>query len=139
MQLQTSPAAKANLRLSFSDRGAAVVDFVLVGLLVVTLALSVIQLALVWHVRATLIDCAAQGAQYGALANRTPADAAQRASQLAAASLAASYAQDVTADYQTLDALDVVVVTISAPLPLIGLIGPSGTLTVQGHALRELP
>ena len=49
------------------------------------------------------------------------------------------YAQDVTAGATTLDGLDVVEVEVEAPLPLVGLLGPAGTLTVRGHALVEEP
>ncbi|HRA49440.1 pilus assembly protein [Actinotalea sp.] len=113
-------------------------DFVLVGTLTTLLFASVLQLALALHVRATLVDCAAEGARYGALADRTAAQGAQRARDLIGLSLAPGFAQDVTAEVTVLDGLDVVRVEVTAPLPLLGLVGPQ-SLTVDGHALRELP
>jgi len=111
---------------------------VLVGALTTLLFAAVLQLGLVLHVRATLVDCAAEGARYGALADRSPADGAQRTRDLIALSLSPGYARDVTAEATVLDGLDVVRVEVTAPLPVLGLLGPS-TLDVDGHALRELP
>ena len=113
-------------------------DFVLVGTLTTLLFASVLQLALALHVRATLVDCAAEGARYGALADRSAAQGAQRARDLIGLSLAPGFARDVTAEVTVHDGLDVVRVEVTAPLPLLGLLGPR-TLTVDGHALRELP
>lgn len=123
---------------SGADRGSAVVDVVLVGALMTLLVASVLQLALALHVRATLVDCAAEGARYGALADRSPADGADRAADLARMSLDEAFARDVTARRTELDGLPVVEVEITAPLPVLGLLGPS-SLTVRGHALLEQP
>lgn len=120
------------------DDGSAVVDAVLVGALTTLLFASVLQLGLALHVRATLIDCAAEGARYGALADRDPGDGAARAAELIRMSLASSYAQDVSATRTELAGLPVVEVEVTAPLPLLGLLGPT-TLTVRGHALAETP
>ena len=35
--------------------------------------------------------------------------------------------------------MPVVEVTVTAPFPVVGLLGPAGTLTVSGHALVEEP
>ncbi len=35
------------------------------------------------------------------------------------------------------DGLELVEVTVSAPLPVLGLLGPSGTLTARGRAVLE--
>lgn len=133
-----SPASRAELRRpGRSDAGSAVVDFVLVGALTTMLFLAVVQLTLALHVRATLVDCAAEGARYGALRDRTPADGAERARDLIEMSLASSYADDVSASVVDVGGMAVVRVEVSAPLPVIGLLGPSGRLTVDGNALQE--
>ncbi len=111
---------------------------VLVGALVTLLFAAVLQLALALHVRATLIDCAAEGARYGALADRSPEQGAARSVQLATASLSPAFAQDVSAGRAEIDGLAVVEVEMTAPLPVLGLLGPSA-LTVRGHALAEVP
>ncbi len=70
------------------DDGSAVVDTVLVGALTTLLFASVLQLGFALHVRATLIDCAAEGARYGAMADRDPGEGAARAADLIGMSLA---------------------------------------------------
>lgn len=119
------------------DAGSAVVDVVLVGALTTVLFAGVLQLTLALHVRSTLVDCAAEGARYGALADRDPQDGAARAAELIGLSLAPRLAQDVRAERTVVDGLDVVRVEVSAPLPVLGLLGPGGRLVVDAHALRE--
>ncbi|WP_291755697.1 TadE/TadG family type IV pilus assembly protein [Cellulomonas sp. 73-92] len=119
------------------DAGAAVVDFVLVGGLLTVLFVAVVQLTLVLHVRNTLVDCAAQGARYAAAAGREPADGVARTAELAAAELSGAYARDVTATRTRVGGVDVVEVTVRAPMPVVGLLGPGGTLVVRGHAMVE--
>ena len=123
------------------DEGAAVVDFALVGALLTLLFVSVLQVALVVHVRNTLIDCAAEGARWGARADRTADDAVGRTRELVAAELSSGYAArlagGVSAKEVDRGGVLVVQVSIRAPLPVIGLIGPAGTLTVRGHAFNE--
>lgn len=111
----------------------------LVGALVTVLFVGVVQLALALHVRATLVDCAAEGARHGALAGHSPDDGAARARDLITSALAPSYADDVRAETTVVDGLPVVRVVVTAPLPVLGLLGPGGVLEVEGHALREEP
>ena len=49
-------------------------EFTLVGVLLTVLALAVVQLALALHVRNTLLDAAAEGARYAALAGSSDGD-----------------------------------------------------------------
>ncbi|OLT54348.1 TadE/TadG family type IV pilus assembly protein [Cellulosimicrobium sp. CUA-896] len=119
------------------ERGSAVVDFTLVSVLVLVLFLGVVQVALAVHVRSMIIDCAAEGARVAGRADRGPSDGVARTQELIAASLSSRYAQDVTARQSTVDGLAVVEVTVTAPLPVVGLLGPSGAVTVSGHALEE--
>ena len=55
-------------RARTSERGAAVVDFVLVLLVLLPLVIGILQLALVLHVRNTLASAAAEGARHAAVA-----------------------------------------------------------------------
>jgi len=116
-----------------------VVDFALVSGLVTLLFAGVVQVTLALHVRNTLIDCAAEGARYAALADRTPQDGVERATALIATSLSPAYADDVVARDTMLNGLPVVEVRVTAPLPVAGLVGPRGVLSVAGHALQEGP
>lgn len=118
-----------------SERGSAVVDFVLVGSLLTVIFIAIIQLALVLHVRNTLIDAAASGARYASLADRGAADAKSRTEALISMALNDSYAGNVSVDEVTHQGLETIEVNVAAPLPVIGLIGPGGVIEVSGHAV----
>lgn len=117
-----------------AERGAAVVDFVLIGALLTLLFLAIVQLTLVLHVRNTLIDAAASGARYGTLADRNDGDAKERTVQLITAALNADFARDVGTSESTFQGIRTLEVTVRAPLPVIGFIGPRALLEVKGHA-----
>jgi len=119
------------------DRGSAIVDFALLGALLVVVLLGVLQLALSLHVRNTLVASAAEGAREAAAADRDLTDGVRRARDLVQQSLPGGYAADVTAWYEIDGGLRTAVVQVRAPLPLIGLVGPTSDLTVVGHALVE--
>ncbi|BCW46142.1 TadE family protein [Arthrobacter sp. StoSoilB5] len=123
------PSAKES-----GERGSAVVDFVLVGALLTLFFMAIVQLTLVLHVRNTLIDAAASGAGYGALADRTAADAKARTSELIEMTLNGDFATDVATAETRLDGIRTLEVTVRAPIPVVGLIGPGGFMEVSGHA-----
>jgi Flp pilus assembly protein TadG len=116
------------------ERGAAVVDFALIGGLLTVIFIAIIQLTLVLHVRNTLIDAAASGARYGTLADRRPEDAVGRTEELIRGSLADSYGSDITVGTGSSNGVGTLEVVVRAPLPVIGLIGPGGVMEVRGHA-----
>ncbi|MGC5615602.1 pilus assembly protein [Georgenia sp. Z1491] len=97
-----------------------------------------LQLALLLHVRNTLIDSASEGARHGALLGSDPADGAARTADLIRAGLADSYAEDVSADVVTAGGVPLLQVRVRAPLPVVGLFGPGGELEVVGHAALEV-
>ncbi|MFC3689283.1 TadE family protein [Aquipuribacter hungaricus] len=117
-------------------RGSAAVDFVLVSALLTLMFAGVLQLSLSLHVRNTLVDAAGEGARYGALVGRDSSDAVDRTQQLIASSLSDRLADDVSASVERLDGVQTVVVTVRAPLPVLGLVGPR-TLELSGHAVDE--
>jgi Flp pilus assembly protein TadG len=92
------------------ERGAAVVDFVLVGALLTMFFVSIIQLALILHVRNTLIDAAASGARYGTLADRSADDARRRTGELIGTALNADFARDIETREVTFQGLRTLVV-----------------------------
>lgn len=116
------------------ERGAAVVDFVMVGGLLTVFFLAIIQLTLILHVRNTLIDAASSGARYGTLADRTASDAEERAVMLIGTALTPDFAQDVSTAEVTFEGFKTLEVKVRAPLPVIGFIGPQDMLEVTGHA-----
>lgn len=117
------------------DRGSAVVEFVLVGALIVVLATGLLQLAVTLHVRNILVSCASEGAHTAALADVELAEGAQRASQLAGAALGG---KEVGAVARHVDEGDValVEVTLTTSVPVLGLWG-AGTMSVSAHAIEE--
>ncbi|MCL2594351.1 MAG: pilus assembly protein [Promicromonosporaceae bacterium] len=122
-----------------AERGAAVAEFALVSTLVVLLFGAVVQVALAQHVRTLLIDAAGEGARVAARADREPQDGLAWTQELITATLPKRFAADVSAETMVFDGLPLVAVTVTAPLPLMGLLGPSGVITVTGHALKEGP
>lgn len=121
------------------DRGSAIVEFTLVGVLLTVLFLGLLQLGLALHVRNTLEASAAEGARYAANADRTPEDGAAVTRQLIRDSLADRFAADVTGGFDTADGLPTVYVEVRATLPVVGLLGPPRGIRVRGHALDEQP
>lgn len=119
------------------EQGSAVVDFVLVGGLLTMFFLAIIQLTLVLHVRNTLIDAAASGARYGTLADRSAADAEERSRALIATALNPGFAEEVSSSEVTVQGIRTLEVTVRAPMPVIGLIGPRDLLEVKGHAALQ--
>jgi Flp pilus assembly protein TadG len=120
-----------------SDDGSAVVEFVLVSILVVVLILAVVQFAMALYIRNTLISAAGEGARFAAAADRMPADGAAHTRELIKSSLPDSYADNVSAGYETVQGVPTVVVEVHASLPVFGWLGPAKTLTVSGHAMEE--
>jgi Flp pilus assembly protein TadG len=119
------------------DSGSAVVEFVLVGALFTVLTLSVLQLGLALHIRNTVLDAAAEGARFGALADNSLADGTARTRDLITTAIGPSYAADVSASYGSYLGHPSAIVTVHTPLPLIGLVGIAEGLEVQGHAAVE--
>jgi Flp pilus assembly protein TadG len=122
------------------DHGAAVVDFVLVSILLLTLFLLVFEIGVALHVRNVLVASAAEGARYGAAADRTPEEGAARARVAIAAALGSRIAGSMDCrpvPGGTVDGAPVVDIRCTGPLPVVFL--PTGplTVTVHGHALEE--
>ncbi len=113
------------------------VDFVLVGALLTVIFLAIIQLALVLHVRNTVVDAAAAGAWFGSLADRGPDDARERTQQLIAGSLSPDYARVVAVTEEDFHEVRTLKVTVRAPFPVIGLIGPNTSMEISGHAALQ--
>jgi hypothetical protein len=110
----------------------------MVGGLVVLLGMGVFQLALVLYVRNALVSDASEGARLGARAGASLDEGASRTRDLITRDLDGGYAQGVTASRRTTSAgVQVVEVTVSAPVPVVGLVGPTGVMTVTGRAFQE--
>lgn len=122
-----------------SQRGAAVVDFVLVLVVLVPMVLGIMQVALVMHVRNTLAAAAAEGARYAAAQGRTAGDGMARTRRQIDTAVAGRFAEGVSVRTVLLGGVPTVEVRVSAEVPALGLGGPGVSLTVEGHAVQEQP
>ncbi len=120
------------------DTGSAIAEFVMVAALLTVLTLSVIQLGLVLHIRNTVLDAAAEGARFAALADSSLEEGVARSRDLISTALGTDYASDVTARYGLTLGHPSTIVTVRTPLPIIGLFGLDGGLEVVGHAAMEV-
>ncbi len=120
------------------DSGTAVVDFVLVMMLLVPLVLGIGQVGLVLHVRNTLASAASEGARAAAPLGATPGDGAARTRTMIRKALADRYATDVSASWTVVEGVAGAEVVVRTDVPALGLFGPSVSLTVRGHAVREV-
>ena len=119
------------------EAGSAVVDFALVSALVVAVCVALLPLALCLHVHNPLTDAAGEGARRATLVVGTEAEAAARVVMLTDAALADGYVEDVAVSRTSIGGTPVVRTEVTAPLPVLGLLGPAGTLRVTGHAVDE--
>lgn len=129
-----APRRSAPLHRLRSDAGSAVVEFPLIAVLILVIALATMQAAVLIHTRNSLLDAAIQGAHHASLLGSSPQDGADRAEQLVAQRFGDAYDVDVQAQE---DAAGRITVQVTAAIPLVGLLGPGGTLVVAGHALDE--
>jgi hypothetical protein len=120
-----------------------VVDFVLVGVLVVALLLAVLQIAVYVHLRNVVVASAQEGARYAADADvptaagagRTLEVVGQATSSRTAAGLACTSVQEVDGSGLTL-----VVVRCTGAVPsLFAALGDLLPLAATGRAVEEAP
>ena len=120
------------------ERGAAVVDVVLILVVLVPLALGILQLGLVMHVRNTLTSAASEGARTAAELDRGMADGEARTRREIAGAVSERFARRVDARPVDLGGgVPGVEVVVRADVPPLGLFGPGVPLRVTGHAVRE--
>ena len=125
------------------QRGSAVVDFVLVGVLVVGLLLAVLQVAVYVHVGNVVVASAQEGARYAANAD-VPAEAgADRTLEVVGRATSVQTAAGLTCtSAQETDAggLVLVVVRCSGAVPsLFAALGGLLQLEATGRAVEEGP
>jgi Flp pilus assembly protein TadG len=124
-------------RVVDDDDGSSPVEFVLVGALLTVLTLAVLQLGLAVYVRNVVHDAAVEGAFHAALADTSATQGAQRTAEIISRTIGADYAQDVRARETTSLGHPAVEVTVTATLPLVGLLGAPAALEVTAHAPLE--
>lgn len=119
------------------ERGAAIVDFVLVLVVLIPVFLGILQVALVLHVRNVLTAAASEGARYAATYDRGPGDGVARTREQIIGALSASYADDVHPEPASVNGAPAVRIVVNAAVPALGLGGKTVTLTVSGTAVEE--
>lgn len=139
MQNRICAQARVLCRKLQRDTGSAVAEFVMVSALLTALTLMVMQLGLALLVRNTVLDAAAEGARFAALADNGLAQGEARTRDLIGGALGEAYAGSVEANYGEQDGYPSVSVRVVTPLPMLGLFGFERGLEVVGHAAVESP
>lgn len=121
-------------RLLADERGSAPVEFVLVGTLLTLLTLGVLQFGFAIYVRNVVHDAAVEGAYHAALADTSAAEGADRTRLVIERAVGGGYGADVTVAEDASLGSPAVRVTVTATLPLAGLLGVPRGLEVQAHA-----
>ena len=123
------------------ERGSAVVDFVMVSLLILTLLLAVLQVAVYVHVRNVVTASAQAGARYAANADVDPALGAARTVEVVARATSTRTANGLTCtsgEEADPSGLTLVVVRCTGSVPaLLASLGNLLPLEVTGRAVKE--
>lgn len=129
--------SSSSRRLGRGERGAAVVDFVMVSVLVVPLFLGILQVGLFLYVRNTITAAASEGAHFAAVLNREPGDGEARTRELIDGVVRNELIDSVEAETTDVDGQPGVLIVVKAHMPPLGLWGPGIDFTVEGHAIKE--
>jgi Flp pilus assembly protein TadG len=125
------------------DSGAAVVEFVLVGIMVIMLFMSIMQVGLYLHMRNVVVASLAEGAREAANADRSCDDGVARAHDLVRDAIGPTVADGLTFDVPAggceVTANGVVLVQVRAHGPLPLLFPPVGSVSMNAtaHAIKE--
>jgi Flp pilus assembly protein TadG len=121
------------------ERGSAPVEFALVGVLLVAVALTVLQIAFAAHIRAVAIDSAIAGAAHAALADTVDSEGVDRATELVTSGIASSLVRSVSVTSSEVAGRAIASVTIRLTVPAIGPWLAIAETEVTGRAFREVP
>ncbi len=119
-----------------SDQGSAPLQFVVALPIFVLISVTIIQLVLVLHIKATLTEAATEGARAAALAGSSPARGVARVNAALAGDISRSAVSSVTIRPRTISGTQLLETTIQARIPIMGVLG-TVNLVVRGHALAE--
>jgi Flp pilus assembly protein TadG len=123
------------------ERGSAVVDFVMVSILILTLLLAVLQVAVYVHVRNVVTASAQEGARYAANADVDSGLGAPRTVEVVARATSTQTAKGLacTSGEETdVSGLTLVVVRCTGSVPaLLASLGNLLPLEVTGRAVKE--
>ena len=124
-------------RACTDERGAAVVDFVLVLLVLLPLVLGILQLALVLHVRNTLASAASEGARFAAVAGSSAPAGQRTVHDLVDGALSEKFVRSVSVRPASVGGAPGYVAVVEAEVTLLGIGGNGVDIRVSGHAVAE--
>ena len=125
-------------RTRTDERGAAVVDFVLVLLILLPLVLGILQLALVLHVRNTLASAAAEGARHAAVAGSSGPAGQAKVEELVDGALSQDFVRSVSVLPAAVGGAAGFEAVVEADVTVLGIGGPGIHIRVEGHAIAEV-
>ena len=120
-----------------NQAGSVLVEWSLVAVLVMAVTAALLQLTLSLYVRTILADAASDAARQAALVGASDAEANARVQQLCHGALRAKYPTKSEVSHLQRGSVSLVQVQVSAPLPVIGLWSPTGSVVVRGHAVDQ--
>lgn len=124
-------------RAGRSERGSAVVDFVMILFILLPMFAALFQLSLVLHVRNTLSSAAAEGARRAAVVGATPQDGTTKAAEQIVGTLNEKYADRIAIEETTVGGVPAYKIVITAAVPALGLGGPAIEIKASGSAIIE--
>ena len=116
------------------ERGNAPAEFVLVSALLVALVLGLLQVVMMGYVRHVLTSAAAEGARQASLLDVTDYRAREVTRGLISHSLSPRYAEDIAFTPAIVEGVPSTKVTVTAPVPILGLWSSTGRVEVVAHA-----
>ena len=123
------------------ERGSAVVDFVLVSVLILTLLLAVLQVAVYAHLRNVVVASAQEGARYAANADVDSSTGAARTVQIVGRATSVRTAQGLactSGEEPDPSGLTLVVVRCTGSVPsLLAALGDLLPVSATGRAIKE--
>ncbi|WP_022868737.1 TadE/TadG family type IV pilus assembly protein [Schaalia vaccimaxillae] len=118
------------------DRGSEVVSTVLLQGLVMLIVLALLQMGFALHTRNMAISAAGEGARRGGLLGGNSQEAIARTDEIYSSVVGASSQRQISASYSTQAGREVIVVELTAALPILLNLGPQW-LTVRGTSIVE--
>lgn len=98
---------------------------------------TVLQLGYALHVHNTATAHVIEGAREGARSGSSTDQGVARTRELLGTTLPGRYGTQVTSNRTVVGGVEVVQVSARLPVPLLGPLGPPGSMTVTGQAFAE--
>ena len=116
------------------ERGNAPAEFVLVSALLVALVLGLLQVVMMGYVHHVLTSAAAEGARQASLLDVSDYRAREVTRNLISHSLSSRYAENIAFTTAIVEGVPSTQVTVTAPVPILGLWSSTGRVEVVAHA-----